>query len=334
MKQNLNILRGWLWLMLLAIFAACSNDNDEPEPPQLEPEPEQSFPLTIEVTENPMIIDGAANNNVRKTDITTSATFDEFTMNYVYGTSYSTGSVSATKDGEGKWTSTDGWPLTEETVYWYAYTGDTPPTTNNKFYPNSGNPYLDFTVDNDVANQKDLLVATASGTYSDTGGNLALTFDHACAALRLWVKKSKNLDAYTLSISSIVLKHVVKQGKYYYGTGEWTLTTNDADYTNYTLFSGSAQTVESTDYIPLDGGTPVYLFMIPQTLEAWNPTGDLGNTYLELACSITKGGTPVYSGTAYIPFAATLAKGTQYNVKINIGKNSLYSGPNTKVITE
>ena len=322
MKRSLNILRGWSWLMLLALFVSCSNDNDEPEPPQ--PEPEQSFPLTIEVTENPMIIDGAANSKVRKTDITTSATFDAFTMNYVYGTSHATGSVSATKDGEGKWTSTGSWPsearYSDDVVNWYAYTSGT-------FNKNSGDPYIGFTVDNNVANQKDLLVATASGTYSETGGNLALTFDHACSALRLWVKKSKNLDAYTLSISSIVLKKVVNQGKYYYGTGEWTLTESSADYT---LFSGSAQTLGSTDYIPLDGGTPTYLFMIPQTLTAWDPTGVLGNTYLEIVCSINGGA----SQTAYIPFAATLAKGTQYNVKINIGKNSLYSGPNTKVITE
>ena len=322
--RNMNKMNLMTVLLACLALGACSNDDEQvPQQPEPQPLPEQTYPLTIEVTENPMIQDGAANSNVRKTDITTSATFDAFTMDYVYGTSHSTGSVTASKDGEGKWKSDDGWPVSagaDGMVKWYAYTGET-------FYVNSGNPYINFTVDNDVANQKDLLVATASGTYSETGGNLALTFDHACSALRLWVKKSKNLDAYTLSISSIVLKNVVNQGKYYYGTGEWTLTESSADYT---LFSGSAQTLGSTDYIPLDGGTPTYLFMIPQTLTAWNPTGVLGNTYLEIVCSINGGA----SQTAYIPFAATLAKGTQYNVKINIGKNSLYSGPNTKVITE
>jgi biotin synthase-related radical SAM superfamily protein len=63
--------------------------------------------------------------------------------------------------------------------------------------------------------------------------------------------------------------------------------------------------------------------------------------YLELTCTIvnTSTSTTVHNGTAYIPFAIsttsgspTLEKGKKYNVKINIGKNSLYSGPGTKII--
>ena len=46
----------------------------------------------------------------------------------------------------------------------------------------------------------------------------------------------------------------------------------------------------------------------------------------------TKDDSNVYSGTAYIPFGATLAAGNQHDVKINIGKNSLYSSANTKII--
>lgn len=76
--------------------------------------------------------------------------------------------------------------------------------------------------------------------------------------------------------------------------------------------------------------------MIPQTLTAWDTTTDIASTttqtYLQLACTITKDGTTVYSGTAYIPFRATLAAGMQHDVKINIGKNSLYSAPNTRII--
>lgn len=315
------ILKKSSMLLCLALFASCSSDFDDPEPPQPEPQPlpEQTYPLTIEVTENPMTVDGEESSSSRRTDIADNSSLTTFKMNYVYETS-TTGSVTATKSEEGKWTSTGGWPFTEETVYWYAY-------TNGSFEVNGGNPYISFTVDNDVANQKDLLVATASGTYSDTEGKLSLTFDHACAALRFWVKKANNISGHTLSVTSIILKNVVNQGQYYYGTGEWTLTASSA---NYTLFSGSAQTLGYTDYIAMDGGTPCYLFMIPQTLTAWNPTGALSNTYLEVTCSIDGG----VSQTAYIPFGATLVKGTRYDVKINIGKNSLYSGPNTKVITE
>ncbi|MBQ8675914.1 MAG: hypothetical protein IJ528_06780, partial [Bacteroidaceae bacterium] len=54
------------------------------------------------------------------------------------------------------------------------------------------------------------------------------------------------------------------------------------------------------------------------------------HTYIQLECCIT--GATSYSGTAYIPFAATLEAGMQHDVTINIGMNSLYSGPNNKII--
>ena len=36
--------------------------------------------------------------------------------------------------------------------------------------------------------------------------------------------------------------------------------------------------------------------------------------------------------TAYVPFGTSFEKGKKYDVKINIGKNSLYSAPNTTII--
>ena len=319
-----------LMTVLLACLAlgACSNDDEQvPQQPEPQPLPEQTYPLTIEVTENPMTVDGEESSSSSRAAITTNSTLNEFSMSYVYNTS-ETGIVTATKDEvDGKWKDKyeDGWPISagaDGMVNWYAYTGGT-------FNLNGGTPYINFTVDENAATQKDLLVATASGTYSGTGGKLSFSFDHACAALRFYVKKAKNLDGHTLSVSSIVLKNVIKQAKYYYGTGWGDLYT---DRSVYTLYSGSAQTLGSTDYIAMDGGTPSYLFLIPQTLTPWDHTTAIASattqSYLEVTCSINGGG----SQTAYIPFGATFAKGKKYDVKINIGKNSLYSGPNTKVI--
>ena len=248
-------------------------------------------------------------------------------MSYVYGSEASSDPITATKGSEGKWSSTGSWPGTSDEVTWYAYTDGTFNQTEdaNKL------PYINFTVEEAAASQHDLLVATASGTYSGTGGKLSFTFDHACSALRFYVKKSTNINDKTLTVSSIVLKNVIKDGKYYYGTQSWTLGTTS---TNYTLLS-SSQTLASDSYVLLNGSEDdSYLFLIPQTLTAWNPSGALSNTYLEVTCTITNTSTStqVYSGTAYIPFAATFEKGTKYDVKINIGKNSLYNSPNNKII--
>ena len=318
-------------LLTSLALGACSNSDDD----ELTSQQPKSYPMTIEVTENPMVQDGEGGGTTRAA-ITTNSSLDKFYMSYVYGSEASSDPIKATKDGDGKWKSMGSWPYTSNEVTWYAYTDG---STFNQTEGANKLPYINFTVEEAAANQHDLLVATASGTYSGTGGKLSFTFDHACSALRFYVKKSPNLDSYTLSVSSIVLKNVKKRGKYYYGTSSW----NDIDtYTNYTLYSGSAMTLGSDktkDYVALNGnfgtaGEP-YLFIIPQTLTAWDTTGDLSNTYLEVTCTITNTSTStqVYSGTAYIPFAATFEKGTKYDVKINIGKK-LYSGTDTKIISD
>lgn len=338
MKQTLNILRGWSWLMLLALLAGCSNDSDEPEPPQPE-NPKQSFPLTIEVAENPMIIDGAENDKSTRAAITTSSSLEKFYMSYVFANTQSTTIETATITTEGKWTGGT-WPnaaaTNDDMVDWYAYTGGTFGRTEDA----EKKPYINFVVEEAADHQHDLLVATAANKYSLCSGYLRFTFDHACSALRFYVKKAKNLNGHTLRISSIVLKNVVKHGKYFYEIGdrpsEWTpITTNPSDdITNYTLYTGSEITLgsETTDYVALNGNfgsaSEPYLFVIPQELTAWNPTETLGNTYLELTCSIDGAA----SQTAYIPFGTTFEKGTQHDVKINIGKNSLYKSNGALVI--
>lgn len=325
------ILKTSMVLLGLALFAACSNDSDE-QTTQQPPQP-KSYPLTIEVTENPLVQDGEeSSSRSNRAAITTTSGLTKFYLDYKYNSTGSDGTepVEANKNGEGKWTCDAGWPDTDATVNWYAY-------TNGTFNLNGGTPYINFTVEENVAEQKDLLVATASGTYSGTGGKLSFTFDHACAALRFWVKKSTNLNDYTLSISKVVLCNVVKHAKYHYATG-W----NDLydERSVYTLYSGSAQTLGSTGYIAMDGGTPDYLFMIPQTLTPWDHTTTIASattqSYLEITCTLsnTSTSTQVYNGKAYVPFGTTFAAGKKYDVKINIGKNSLYSGPNTKIIND
>ena len=296
-------------------------------------------PLTISVTEKPFINPNASasrgTTSVRKAAITTTSTLLEFRMDYTYGTDPSHGYRTATKDGEGKWIGdAQGWPdiNNDVTVNWYAHNG----YPNGKiqeapFYLTADKkPYLSFTVNDKVANQKDLLVATTSGTWDSTGGNLSFTFDHACSALRFYMKKAKNISDYTLTVTDVELCNVVKTGDYYFNTASWTPgTTTD----NYSIFSGSA-TLGDTDYTIMDNSDKPYLIVIPQTLTAWDGSTAIGlataQSYLQITCTIT--GPTSYTGTAYIPFGATLKKGTQYDVKINIGKNSLNKSDGTKII--
>lgn len=300
------------------LLAACSSDDEnETQQPQ-----QKQYPLSIEVMETPYTAPDASRTT--RAEITTKSSLTEFTLNYQYKDVTSSKGIgiecSNGKGDGGSWPSdaAEGNYL----VNWYA-------NTNGTFV---NGLYIDFTVDESTFDQNDLLVATTSDTWSHSKGALSLTFDHACTALRFFVKKSTNLKDYTLNVTNITLCNVKKHGQYVLSSGEWRSVDKDA---NFTLYNGSALTLGSgsSDYVALtDDEKGPWLFMIPQTLTPWNGTSDLANTYYQITCTITKGDKSVYSGTAYIPFGATLQKGYQHDVKLNIGKNSLYQAPDTKII--
>ena len=309
-------------LLCLTLCAACSSDSDEPvgQPAA------KSYPLAIEVTENPLIADGEESANSNRAAITTTSTLSSFKLDYVYNTStYSDPSLSASKTAAGEWTTEGTWPYTEETVNWYAYSDGTFNLTEDS----NKDPYISFQADENSSATKDLLVSTASGTYSGTNGKLTFAFDHATAALLIQVKKASNISSNTLTITSMRICNIIKVGKYFFGTSSWELQT---ERTSYTVYSGTAKTIGDSFVTLMDGDAP-YIFVIPQTLTEWDLTTAIADattqSYIELECSIDGGA----SQTAYIPFGATFVKGKKHDVKINIGKYSLYSGPDTKVIT-
>ena len=301
-------------LMLVATtMAACSIDDNDATPQR----PEVRA-LSFEVSETPYAIP----NGSRITRAAIASSLDKFYLNYVYllGSEPQTNgsSMETTKDGEKGWKVGDGstgWPDTENMVDWYACSEHVPFHKGEQ----ATGPYINFSVNETASDQKDLLVATASGTYAETGGKLSFTFDHVCSALRIYVKKANNLADYTLTVSEVKLYNVVSQGDYYFKTSSWTLGVTKS---YYTLYSGAGLTLGKS-FVPLDDSSAPYLFLLPQTLTAWSGEGEPANTYFELTCVIGKGG-EVHNGKAYIPFGATLKQGFQYDVNINIGKNSLY----------
>lgn len=319
-RENVRTKCKLLILLLIATgLAACSNDD--------EVAPVQERPITVTVSEKPFTAPTSNAAAVRSTRaaITTTKTFSAFSIDYVYGTAPSTGKRTATKTA-GTWTVDGSWPDPDKEVNWYAHSDGT-------FYldDDEGTPYISFTVDENAAQQKDLLVSTLSKSYKECSGHLNFTFDHACAAVKFYVKKANNLSDYTLTVSSVKLSGVVNAGDYNYNTSSWKLGSKTS---NYTLYDGTPKTLTNSDYEALDATDAPYMFFIPQKLTEWTPSTALANTYLELTCVISKGGSNEFNGTAYIPFRATLAGGTQYDVKINIGKNSLYNNTGKKIITE
>ena len=321
-------------------LTACSSDDSETTP-----QSQQKRQISISVTENPFINpnDASVKGITTRSAVITTPTLDQFYMNWTYSfdSSHYKGNKTATKkeNETGKWISDEYWPgldTSEDiTVNWYAYTDgefDLSDDSQNR-------PSLDFTVAEEPVSQKDLLVSKTSDSWANCGGNLFFEFDHACAALRFYVKKAKNMADFSITVSDAWLCNVVKEGEFYFDDNTWTLD-EEKGKQNHPLYRDQGQgrtlNLSDTEYQALDSHDDPYLFLIPQSLTAWDATGNAEECYIKLTCQIVRkaDNVVVFNSDAYFPFAATLAKGIQYDVNVNIGKNSLYKSDGTKIIND
>lgn len=316
-------------------LTACSSDDSETTP-----QSQQKRQISISVSEKPFATpDGASVKGLNtRGAILTTPTLNGFYMTGVYGTKPYTADKTATKTETGKWTAmTDYWPETDDMVHWYAYnTPNTPGTFN--LTDADKRPYLDFTVKEEPVSQLDLLVSKTSDSWANCDGNLFFEFDHACAALRFYVKKAKNMADYSMTVSDAWLCNVVKEGEFYFDDNSWILRT-EKGVQNHPLYRDKGKTTLSLDdatYQPLDPYEDPYLFLIPQTLTSWDASSNTGGCYIKVTCQIirTADSHVMHNGDVYIPFSGILAKGYQYDVNVNIGKNSLYKPDGTKIIND
>ena len=68
--------------------------------------------------------------------------------------------------------------------------------------------------------------------YSDAGGRVSLSFNHACAAIQFKIGQSKTLANKSVTFKSITLVDVNNSGKYYYNqTPAWQEQSGNAYYT-------------------------------------------------------------------------------------------------------
>lgn len=278
------------------LLTACSSDDEQKQEPPVRH-------ISVEVNQRPMTSDDPA--GARSTDtrsaITTTETFSAFSMRGIYSNSTSEYSVSKSND---TWTVTpDTWPdaPNETKVPFYAFTDGT-------FYANSGTPYISFSIAENASTQHDLLVAKNSVAYSDHGGKVPLTFDHACAALAFNVQitnklKTEKLSNGTLTVNSIVLRNVSNSGKYHFESSSWSDVSGSAYYT----LANSDMNITTTPQALSSN----YLFVIPQSSEANGTTG----TYLDVTYTFT-GQTKT---SATIPLSVNWEAGKQYTINIKLG---------------
>ena len=174
-----------------------------------------------------------------------------------------------------KYSSTDNKWTYENTKYWpteghidflaYAPYGGTP-----NF---NGSSSIDFTVENNVAAQKDLLYAkvTNQTKAENSGANkVKFTFKHALAKIGYKVQTSASYEGTTIKLNKITLAGSAteptktafyKEGTINLSTGAWTPSTSE-EKQNFEWFTNISGTVVTKEAADNDLGN--YLFVIPQ----------------------------------------------------------------------
>ena len=153
-----------------------------------------------------------------------------------------------------------------------------PKPDNNKIKlspaSHTGTPYVNFEVEPNVTNQKDLMTACSGNVHTDIGAMSAtaprtdLTFRHALTAVRF--KVGQNLS-YSKHITKVEIVNALSKGKYVLPTdknhtGAWDASTLSAPAT-FTLSGVSVSTSEAVNNIIVGKPGDNYVFyMIPQTL--------------------------------------------------------------------
>ena len=151
-----------------------------------------------------------------------------------------------------------------------------PKPDNNKIKlspaSHTGTPYVDFEVEPDVKNQKDLMTACSGNVHTDIGAMSAtaprtdLTFRHALTAVRF--KVGENLS-YSKHITKVEIVGAKSKGKYTLPTdknhtGAWSEVSTP---TTFTLSGVNVSTSEAVNNIIVGKPGDNYVFyMIPQTL--------------------------------------------------------------------
>ncbi len=161
---------------------------------------------------------------------------------------------------------------------------------------NTTKTLADFSPAAKIADQKDFVTATATGTKAanETNG-VALTFAHQLSQIEI---KAKNANTgYVYKVVGVRIGKPVSKGTFTFGTNTWSLTTTEK--TNYAVEYDTDPRTLAADAATMMGTAYDNAMLLPQQLVAWTPETDKTNTnngaYIALKIQITtKDGARVY----------------------------------------
>lgn len=187
----------------------------------------------------------------------------------------------------------------------------------------NGSSSIDFTVENNVAAQKDLLYAkvTNQTKAENSGANkVKFTFKHALAKIGYKVQTSASYEGTTIKLNKITLAGSAteptktafyKEGTINLSTGAWTPSTSE-EKQNFEWFTNISGTVVTTEAADNDLGN--YLFVIPQKFST--PATD--ELYVIVEYTIQTGTTAMKSIVSS-KITKDFEQGRAYTINLSLG---------------
>lgn len=187
---------------------------------------------------------------------------------------------------------------------------------------NTTKTLADFSPAAKIADQKDFVTATATGTKAanETNG-VELTFAHQLSQIEI---KAKNANTgYVYKVVGVRIGKPVSKGTFTFGTNTWSLTTTEK--TNYAVEYDTDPRTLAADAATMMGTANDNAMLLPQQLVAWTPETDKTNTnngaYIALKIQITtKDGARVYPAKGDYDWAAVAI-----NTNWEAGKKYVYT---------
>lgn len=212
------------------------------------------------------------------------------------------------------------WP-TDGHIDFLAYA----PRVDNKQLNGSS---IDFTVEDDAANQKDLLWANAT---NQTKANKTVTFKfkHALAKIGYKVQLNGDYTGTTIKLNKITLagsndgkgtnKAFYKKGTIdlsYTSSTTTSLWTPSEEKQDFEWYSGDDQLSKTT---AVENPKTKYLFVIPQDFSQQTENADKLYVIVEYTISYTNGATATMTSTVSSPIVKNFEQGKAYTINLTIG---------------
>ena len=235
-----------------------------------------------------------------------------------------------------KYSSADNKWAYENTKYWptqghidfLAYA----PYEGGKTLKDNTSSCIDFTVESEAANQKDLLWANATNqTKANNSGTkkVEFTFNHALAKIGYTVKLNKDYSNATITLNKITLAgsaNGTKNAFYTAGTidlsktssvGLWTTSSSDTKQ-NFDWFSETQPATTITSASTSNPDTK-YLFVIPQNFSKTEENADELYVIVEYTINYKTGEPKTMQNTVCQQIKMNFLQGKAYTINLTIG---------------